>query len=241
MALIHATAIVEDGAKLAEDVKVGPFTYIYAGTEIGAGSVIEGWCEVGRPFPGREPAKLGAKSVLRSHSTVYAGAILGEGLMTGHGVIIREGTVAGRNFQLGVGSEIQGDCVIGDYVCTQSKVFIPKGCKVGNFCWLLPGVTLTNDPTPPSYMEQGVVLEDFVVLSAQVVVLPGVTVRHGAVVGANSTVTKDVEAGRLVVGSPARDKGPAEQVKLRDGSDGVAYPWTTHFKKKYPDEITRNW
>lgn len=241
MGLIHATAIVEEGVVLGEGVSVGPFSYIYAGTEIGAGSVIEGWCEIGRPVKGRKPAVIGAGAVVRSHCIVYAGASTGEKLMTGHRVIIREGTVAGRHLQLGAGSEVQGDCMIGDYVCTQSGVFIPKGCKIGNFCWLLPGAMLTNDPTPPSNVEMGVVLEDFVVLSAQALVLPGVTVGRGAVVGARSVVTKDVAAGRLVVGSPARDKGPAEQIKLRDGSGGDAYPWTAHFRSKYPAEVTKDW
>ena len=41
-------------------------------------------------------------------------------------------------------------------------------------------------------------------LGANVTVLPGVTIGDGAVVGAGSVVTKDVAAGTVVVGVPAR-------------------------------------
>ena len=39
---------------------------------------------------------------------------------------------------------------------------------------------------------------------ANVVICPGVTIGEGAVVGANSTVTKDVPPYTIVVGNPAK-------------------------------------
>ncbi|HHT12599.1 MAG TPA: hypothetical protein GX013_05460 [Propionibacterium sp.] len=41
-------------------------------------------------------------------------------------------------------------------------------------------------------------------LGANVTVLPGVTIRDGAVVGAGSVVTKDVAPNTVAVGTPAR-------------------------------------
>ncbi len=41
-------------------------------------------------------------------------------------------------------------------------------------------------------------------IGANVTVLPGVTIGDNAVVAAASVVTKDVRAGTVVVGSPAR-------------------------------------
>jgi maltose O-acetyltransferase len=41
-------------------------------------------------------------------------------------------------------------------------------------------------------------------IGAGAIILPGVTIGDGAIVGAGSVVTKDVPAGMLVVGNPAR-------------------------------------
>lgn len=238
---IHATAVVENGAKLAIDVKVGPFSYIYAGTEIGAGSVIEGWCEIGRPFGDLPPLVLGANSRIRSHSVVYCGSVFGPNLTTGHHVTLREGTKAGRNLQIGTYGDIQGDCVIGDFVTCHSNVHIGKHSHVGSFCWFFPFVVLTNDPHPPSTVMMGVTVKDFAVVATQTTVLPGVTIGKGALVAAHSMVRQDVDADRIAAGSPAKDLGPTEKILLKDGSGRKAYPWTTHYREKYPAEVTKDW
>ena len=42
------------------------------------------------------------------------------------------------------------------------------------------------------------------------IVLPGVTIGDDAVIGAGSVVTRDVSAGAVVVGNPARVRGAAK-------------------------------
>jgi len=49
-----------------------------------------------------------------------------------------------------------------------------------------------------------VVIEDDVWIGANVVVSPGVHIKRGAIVGANSVVTKDVDAYSIVGGAPAK-------------------------------------
>jgi maltose O-acetyltransferase len=49
-----------------------------------------------------------------------------------------------------------------------------------------------------------ITIEDDVWLGGGVIVLPGVTIGAGSVVGAGAVVTRDVPAGVLVVGNPAR-------------------------------------
>jgi acetyltransferase-like isoleucine patch superfamily enzyme len=51
---------------------------------------------------------------------------------------------------------------------------------------------------------------DFAWLAQNVVVTKGVTIGHGAVVGANSVVTRDVRDGAIVAGVPARQIGWAD-------------------------------
>jgi acetyltransferase-like isoleucine patch superfamily enzyme len=233
---IHPTALITDGAKLGANVSIGPFTTVHANVEIGADSVIEGYCEIGHPTPlaqGR-PLIVGPGALIRSHSVFYEGSTLGDRMQTGHRVTVREGTTTGTNPQIGTLADIQGDCEIGDYFRSQSHVFIAKGSRIGAFVWLLPYVVLTNDPHPPSDICLGCEIGDYVAIAANSTVMPGVKIGAHALVGAQSLVTRDVEPGALVMGSPARFVKPAAEVRLRDGSARAAYPWPQHFSRGYP-------
>ena len=49
-----------------------------------------------------------------------------------------------------------------------------------------------------------ITVEDYVWIGAGAIIMPGVTIGNGAVVGAGSVVTKDVEPRTIVAGNPAR-------------------------------------
>jgi acetyltransferase-like isoleucine patch superfamily enzyme len=59
-----------------------------------------------------------------------------------------------------------------------------------------------------------VVVEDFVWLSQNVVVLKGVTIGRNAVVGASAVVTESIPPGAIAVGIPARVVGSVEDADL---------------------------
>ncbi|MHA4868430.1 acyltransferase [Duganella sp. PWIR1] len=241
--MIHPSAIVSPHARLGENVSIGPFTIIHDQVEIGAGAVIDGYCEIGYPTPLADglPLVIGAGARIRSHSVFYQGSRFGERLVTGHRVVVREKTVAGVAFQIGTMNDIQGDCEIGDYVRCQSNVFIGKASKVGNFVWLLPYVVLTNDPHPPSNVLLGATIGDYAAIAAMSVILPGVTVGERALVAAHSKVHRDVAPHTVVAGNPARYLCDADQIRLKDGSDNPAYPWTSHFHRGYPADVVAGW
>lgn len=54
------------------------------------------------------------------------------------------------------------------------------------------------------YSKGPVVIEDYVTLGENCVVLPGVTIGHNSVIGANAVVTKDVPPFSIVGGNPAK-------------------------------------
>ena len=151
MSKIHLTAHIDPGAKIGSDVEVGAFTIIHENVVIGDRTKVGSHCELGisTPLGDGSPLKISKDSLIRSHSVFYESSIFGDGLITGHDVNVRENTSAGKSFQIGTMSEIQGDCQIGDYVRFQSNVFVGKKTVIGSFVWIFPYVVLTNDPTPP--------------------------------------------------------------------------------------------
>ncbi len=241
---IHPTAIVSKKAQIGSDVIIGAYTIIYENVIVGEGTVIGSHCEIGYPVHKSSletPLRIGKNSYIRSHSVFYEGSTFGDNLVTGHRVTVREKTKAGRNLQIGTLSDIQGQCEIGDFVKFHSNVHIGQHSKIKNYVWIFPYVVLTNDPHPPSEVMMGVTLEDYVVVATMSIILPGVTVKEGALVGAHSSVSKNVEENTVVAGSPAKYICETSKIKLKDGSNQSAYPWRMHFHRGYLPETISKW
>lgn len=239
--IIHPTAIISPKAILGANVQVGAYTIIHDNVEIGANSQIGAFCELGISNHLSEQKKLiiGEAAHIRSHSIFYEGSVFGEQLVTGHRVTVREKVVAGKNIQIGTLCDLQGHCSFGDYVRLHSNVHIGQHSKIGNFVWIFPYVVLTNDPHPPSDTMLGVTIKDFAAIATMSVLLPGAVIEEGCLVGASSSVKGNTEAHCIYVGNPAKNVGSTSRIKLENGQP--AYPWTTHFKRGYPKDITDQW
>lgn len=241
--MIHPTALIDGDAKIGSGVRVGAFTIIHGNVVIGDDTEIGSHCEIGVPSQLSDGSALviGKSSLIRSHSVFYEGSVFGERLSTGHRVTVREKTVAGEAFQIGTLSDIQGHCKIGDYVKFHSNVHIGQHSTIGNYVWIFPYVVLTNDPHPPSNVMMGVTIEDYVAIATMSIILPGVTVKSGALVGAHSSVSKTVAPDTVVAGSPAKFICDTKAIKLKDGSGESAYPWRRHFHRGYPEAAVAAW
>lgn len=240
---IHPTAIVSPKARLGAGVTIGPFCLIHDQVELDADVTVGAYCELGHPsrLSDGSPLRIGAGSLIRSHSVFYEGSSFGPGLVTGHRVTVRELTRAGRGFQLGTKGDVQGHCQIGDYVRTHSNVHIGQKSVIGNCVWLFPDVLLTNDPNPPSEHLLGPVIEDYAVIAAKATLLPGVRVGAHAVVGAHSLVSADVEPSMLVNGAPAKPVCKASFLRMKHDPRLKAYPWTARFFRGYPEALVATW
>jgi UDP-3-O-[3-hydroxymyristoyl] glucosamine N-acyltransferase len=238
---IHPTAILSTRAILGENVSIGPYTIVYDSVFIGANSSIGPGCIIGEPVASyydnpdyhNSELKIGNNALIRSGTVIYSGSTIGDHFETGHRATIRENTRIGNHVRAGINADIQADCEIGDYTRLHSSVHIGQFSKIGNFVWIFPFTVLTNDPHPPSEKVAGVMIEDFAVVGAHVVLLPGVRVASNSLIGAGSVVYRDVPEGFVMAGNPARKILTVDQ--LRDQETGEShYPWPERFDRGMP-------
>jgi UDP-N-acetylglucosamine acyltransferase len=146
---IHPTAVVQDGATLADDVFVGPFCTVGAKVTLGAGVrlishvVVEGVTRIGEgttvhPFAvlGGAPQHLGhkgedtelvigARNTIREHVTMHTGTVSGRGV-----------TRVGNDGLFMVGIHIAHDCIVGDSVVMANNATLGGHITVGDFVFM---------------------------------------------------------------------------------------------------------
>jgi acetyltransferase-like isoleucine patch superfamily enzyme len=129
-------------------------------------------------------------------------------------VIIEHGCVFGfgesRN---GVGEmEIGAGTWVGEYnnfrLTGGTKIVIGADCLISQFCSFISanhGVEISEPikQQPNDLSRKDITIGDGVWIGAGAVILPGVQVGNGSVIGANSTVTKNVPSMEIWAGSPA--------------------------------------
>jgi len=140
--------------------------------------------------------------------SVVADCAIGEGTTVWQFVVILKGASIGQDCNICAQTLIEGDVVVGDRVTVKSGVQLWNGTRVEDDVFIGPNVTLANDPYPRSkqYPEQfsGIVIERNASIGANATLLPGITIGEFAMVGAGAVVTKNVPAGAVVAGNPAK-------------------------------------
>jgi UDP-2-acetamido-3-amino-2,3-dideoxy-glucuronate N-acetyltransferase len=191
--------------------------------------------------------------LVESSADVSPEASLGEGARVWHLAQVREqavvgsGTIIGRGAYIGTGVQIGQNCKIQNHALVYEPAILEDGVFIG------PAVVLTNDTYPRAINADGTLK------SGHDWEAVGVTVRHGAsigarsvcvapleigvwaMIGAGSTVVNNVPAYALMVGTPARRigwVGPAGQ-KLEQVLKGTWQCPVSHqlFKEISTEEI----
>ena len=230
---------------IGKNVRIGDNSSIYDNVIIKDNSTICNDCVIGEPLNSyyydleysQPQTIIGENSLIRSHSIIYAGCELGEGLNTGHRVTIREYSIIGKNTNIGTNCDIQGYCNLGDYNRLHSNVILGQKSKTGDYVFIYPYVVLTNDPTPPSNYYIGVQIDDYSIIAASTVMLPGTIIGKHCLVGANSTVGGLVKDYSFINGAPAKFICDIRKAPFFDMENGKRhYPWPQYFYRGMPWE-----
>lgn len=185
---IHATALIDPSARVAEDVEVGAFAVIGAGVEIGAGTVIGPHAVI------EGPTRMGAQNQIFQFASVGAAPqdkkYNGEPtrLEVGDRNIIREFVTLNRGT-----TKDAGVTSIGDDNLFMAYSHVAHDCRIGNHCVLANLATLGGH----------VQLADWVIMAGLSGIHQFCKVGAHAFIANNAAVTRDVPPYVMAVGQPA--------------------------------------
>ena len=174
---ISKYAVVERGAKIAENVRIGPFCYVGPRVRIENGCVIDSSVTLtgrttfgernhilplsvlgGGPDGEEGELVIGEANVIREYVTIYGGKesatrigrdnLIMIGCQIDPGANIGDHGVFANNMCLGAGSKIE------DYVRTSAFVQVDSGRTVGAYTFMLAFAHIDRD-CPPFAMVQG--------------------------------------------------------------------------------------
>lgn len=187
-------------------------TKIFDNVKIGEGSTIEDFSVIGVPVHGDDPVTvIGRESIIRSHTVIYSGTVIGDRFLTGNKANIREYNRIGDDVSIGTLSVIEHHVTIEDSVRIHSQVFVPEFCHISKGAWLGPNVVLTNARYPDTERTKdnlsGVKIGRKARIGANSTILPGVNIGEHSLIGAGSVVVKDTLPFGIYMGNPAVQSG----------------------------------
>lgn len=185
MTKIHATAVVDAGAELAEDVQVGPYCVIGPNVKVGKGTkldshvVVDGWTTIGSgshifpfacigtqtqdlKFKGAKTfVQIGNNTTLREYVTVNSGTNEGEITKVGNGCHIMaychvaHACNVGNNVIMANCATLAGEVTIEDDVGIGGIAGIHQFVRIGKMCFI-GGMSRISQDCPPFMIISGI-------------------------------------------------------------------------------------
>ena len=190
-AIIQTAAVVAPGAKIAENVEIGPYSVIGENVEIGEGTkigphvVIHGWTQIGRDCRIFQGASIGEEPQDLKFRGEKSYTVIGDRTTIREGATIHRATGEGEETRVG------NDCLL------MALTHVAHNCVVGNH------VIMSNLASLAGHA----VVEDRAVIGGMAGVHQFVKIGRNAMVGGMSKLTQDVVPYTIVDGQPAKVVG----------------------------------
>ncbi|MBT8037672.1 MAG: acyl-ACP--UDP-N-acetylglucosamine O-acyltransferase [Verrucomicrobiae bacterium] len=182
---IHATAIVSESARLAEDVTVGPFAMIDAGVEIGRGCTVGGhaWITGGTVMGtgnaigygtiiGADPQDnsfdpatkcnvvIGKDNRIREYVTIHRSASAGGSTTVGDSNFLMTGVHLGHDVQMGNHNNLANNVLLAGHIVLGDYIFLGGGGGFHQFIQIgdyaiVQGNAVVSRDVPPFCMAHG--------------------------------------------------------------------------------------
>lgn len=159
MSRIHPTALVAPGARLADDVEVGPYAIIDDGAVIGGGThimahaIVRAHTVLGErnrihmgAVIGHDPqdvafdpcvesfVRIGCDNIIREYCTIHRGTKPGSATCIGNNNFLMAGSHVGHNVLIGDRVVLANNVLLAGYVRVGDRVFVSGGTGVHQFC-----------------------------------------------------------------------------------------------------------
>lgn len=163
-------------------------------------------------------------------SALVESSHIGEGTRVWAFAHILPGARVGRDCNLCDHTFIENDVVVGDRVTVKCGVQLWDGLRIEDDVFIGPNATFTNDRFPRSKQHLGTYPQTSIrrgaSIGANATVTPGITIGEHAMVGAGAVVTHNVPPHAKIVGNPARIIGYVDAVPEVEPSKAVTAPPT---------------
>jgi UDP-2-acetamido-3-amino-2,3-dideoxy-glucuronate N-acetyltransferase len=128
------------------------------------------------------------------------------------------GCEIGDSSKVGAFVEIQRGAKVGSRCKISSHTFICEGVAIGDECFIGHSVVFINDKTPRAVNSEGeletpedwsdrfvtTIVGKRVSIGSNATIMGGIEIGDNAIIGAGSVVTKNVPAGEIWIGNPAK-------------------------------------
>lgn len=153
--------------------------------------------------------RIGRNCLIGENVVIDKGARIGDGVSIWHNTVIRDDVTLGEGVVIGHLVLIEQGTSIGAHTTIQSQTHLTGWAIIENYVYFGPAACIINEAHIAAHGRcqkniQGPRVRHGARIGARSTILPGVTVGINAFLGAGAVATKDIPDGEIWVGNPAR-------------------------------------